>query len=74
MRQDPNDTTTPAAIFPAEDRPNLGLPGADRPAPGPDPQDDLPERLGERIKREPDGIAAGEPDLLPDVEVPEAQM
>jgi hypothetical protein len=39
------------------------------------PDADLPERLGERIENGPgSGIAAGEPDLVPDVEVPEETM
>ena len=64
-------------------------PGVDRqPPPVPDPAGrpvdreppdgpnaDLPERLGERIQSGPGaGIAAGEPDLVPDVEVPEETM
>ena len=60
---------------PAEGRPDLGLPGADHPKPGPDRDDDLPERLGERIEHGPtDGVASGEPDLLPNVEVPQETM
>lgn len=59
---------------PAEGTPDMNLPGADRPNPAPDRDDDLPQRLGERIDSGPGGIAAGEPDLLPNVEVPEAQM
>jgi len=60
---------------PAEGRPDLGLPGADRPDALPDRQDDLPERLGERISGGGDvGISTGEPDLKPDVEVPEGTM
>jgi hypothetical protein len=36
---------------------------------------DLPQRLGERVQNGPGtGIASGEPDLVPDVEVPEATM
>jgi hypothetical protein len=73
MDQDSNDPTTPT-IDPAEGRPDMDLPGADRPEPQSDPQADLPQRLGERIERGPSGIASGEPDLLPDVEVPNAQM
>jgi hypothetical protein len=39
------------------------------------PDADLPERLGRRIENGPNaGIAAGEPDLVPDVEVPEETM
>lgn len=74
MSHDQNDAPTPTATFPAEGRPDLGLPGADTPEPGKDSHDELPERLGERIERKPVGIATGEPDLLPDVEVPEAEM
>jgi len=74
MRQDTPDTIPPATIDPAEGRPDMDLPGADRPEPQADPQSELPQRLGERIEREPSGIASGEPDLLPNVEVPEAQM
>ena len=60
---------------PAEGRPDVGLPGADRPQPAPDRNDDLPQRLGERIEHGPsDGIASGEPDLLPNVEVPAETM
>lgn len=43
----------------------------------PDPGADLPQRLGERIENGPgsgSGIAAGEPDLLPNVDVPEETM
>jgi len=35
---------------------------------------DLPRRLGERIEKGPAGGVAGEPDLVPDVEVPEETM
>ena len=60
---------------PAEGRPDLGIPGADRDDVPSGPQDDLPERLGERIENgSSSGIAPGEPDVLPDVEVPEATM
>jgi|GEM_PF-3007898 len=61
---------------PAEGRPDLELPGADRDRERPDtPDADLPQRLGERIENGPGpGIAAGEPDLVPDVEVPEETM
>jgi hypothetical protein len=84
MEPRPADTTTPpiagntgdgaAGTDPAEGRPDLGLPGADRQVP-PGKDDDLPERLGERIKNgSSSGLATGEPDVLPDVEVPEATM
>ena len=60
---------------PAEGRPDLGIPGADRQDVPQDPQADLPERLGERIENgSSSGIAPGEPDVLPDVEVPESTM
>lgn len=39
------------------------------------PETDLPERLGERIQDGPrGGIATGEPDLMPNVDVPEETM
>ena len=67
--------TTPDPIEPVEDQPAMNLPGAERPNPAPDREADLPQRLGERIERGPgDGIASGEPDLLPNVEIPETQM
>ncbi len=75
---------------PAEGRPDMNLPGADRAdpeprhdddRPGPDrrppdvPDSDMPERLGQRISDGPgSGIVAGEPDLVPDVEVPSETM
>ena len=60
---------------PAEGRPDMELPGADRPTPGPDREDELPERLGERIDDRPrEGGAIDDPDLLPDVDVPESAM
>ena len=66
-----DDIRTPP---PAEGGPDMELPGADRPQPRPDTNDDLPARLGERIERRPPGVAIGEADLLPDVEVPDEQM
>ena len=60
---------------PAEGRPDLGIPGADRDDRPEGTQDDLPERLGERIENgSSSGIAPGEPDVLPDVDVPEETM
>ena len=60
---------------PAEGRPDLGIPGADRQDVPTGPQDDLPERLGQRIENgSSSGLASGEPDVLPDVEVPEETM
>lgn len=44
------------------------------PPPDSPPEDELPERLGERIDPGSAGIASGEPDLLPDVEPPDGQM
>ena len=75
-------TTTPMATTeggpggdPVEGRPDLGIPGADRQDVPPGPQDDLPERLGQRIENgSSSGLAAGEPDVLPDVEVPDETM
>ena len=68
-RADPIDEPTPG------DPPNPG----DLPRPNPEPPDspgnDLPERLGERIANGPgSGIGGGEPDLVPEVEVPEETM
>ncbi len=82
MQPRPADTTTtPMATErgsdgdPAEGRPDLGIPGADRQDVPPGPQDDLPERLGQRIENgSSSGLAAGEPDVLPDVEVPDETM
>jgi hypothetical protein len=60
---------------PAEGRPDLELPGADRPELPADPESDLPERLGERVETGPGGaIATGGPDVLPDVDVPDESM
>jgi hypothetical protein len=75
MRPEPTGPSAPAGLDPAEGRPDLGIPGADHPDPAPDRDDDLPERLGKRIEDGPGkGIATDEPDLLPNVEVPEATM
>lgn len=64
----------PATSNPA-DTPEQGAPGTNHPQPAPDRDDDLPERLGERIEDGPaGGVASGEPDLLPNVEVPEETM
>ena len=60
---------------PAEGRPDLGIPGADRDDRPEGRQDNLREQLGERIENgSSSGIAPGEPDVLPDVEVPEETM
>jgi len=66
-------TPDPEERDPAEGRTDLDLPGADRPMPEPD-ADDLPEELGRRISDPGSGIAAGQPDVLPDVEPSEATM
>jgi hypothetical protein len=79
------DQTSPRGSDPAEGRPDVGGPGANREAsPDPEPptqeapgapEDDAPARLGERIQDGPGGgIAAGEPDLLPNVETPDSTM
>jgi len=95
QERDPDMPTSPGRE-PAEGRPDMELPGADRDDLGPDrqppsvpnpggrpadreppgdPNANLPERLGERIENGPGaGIGAGEPDLVPDVEVPEETM
>lgn len=74
MTSDTNDQAR-ATGDPAEGRPDLGIPGADRPEELPGREDDLPEKLSERIYGGGnEGIASGEPDLKPDVEVPEATM
>jgi hypothetical protein len=71
----PTSETEAPGDDPAEGRPDMNLPGAEHPNPAPDRNDDLPERLGERIENGPgDGIASGEPDLLPNVDVPEGAM
>lgn len=49
-------------------------PNADVPAPQPDLADELPDRLDERIEREPVGVVSGETHHLPDVEVPTGQV
>lgn len=84
MQPRPADVTTPPTTGsdpagpggePAEGRPDLGIPGADRQDVPPDRNDDLPERLGQRIENgSSSGLATGEPDVLPDVEVPEETM
>jgi hypothetical protein len=68
----PGQGRTPDA---AEDREDADLPGADRPAQTVPEADELPEQLGRRISEGPgSGIAAGEPDVLPDVEPPSETM
>lgn len=74
MHPEQHMTSVPAGD-PAEGRPDQGIPGADLPEAPSDPGADLPERLGERIYGgSGQGIATGEPDLKPDVEVPDATM
>lgn len=67
------ETPTPPGDDPADGEPKMELPGEDPQYPA-DRNDDLPQRLGERIDSGPDGIASGEPDLLPNVEPPAHQM
>jgi hypothetical protein len=71
---DPNVETP--GTEPAEGRADLNLPGAERQDPPPDRNDDLPERLGKRIQDGPggSGVATGESDLLPNVDVPTETM
>ena len=78
----PNEQDVPEVPSedPAEGAPKMEFPGADTELP-PDRNDDLPQRLGERIGSGPDrdggaegGIASGEPDLLPNVEPPNNTM
>jgi hypothetical protein len=62
-----------------ERRPGDAPEPGETPRPDQEPPDspgsDLPERLGERVANGPGpGIAAGEPDLMPNVEVPEETM
>ena len=60
---------------PAEGRPDLGIPGADRPDAQPGREDELPERLSERIYGGGgQGVSTGEPDIKPDVEIPDETM
>ena len=68
-------TEPPTTSDPAEGRPDLGIHGADRPDAQPGREDELPERLSERIYGGGgQGIATGEPDLKPDVEIPDETM
>jgi hypothetical protein len=74
MDRDTNSTTG-ANREPAEGRPDLGIPGADTPDELPGREEELPERLSERIYGgSGQGVATGEPDLKPDVEIPEETM
>lgn len=73
MRHAPGDSGTRTEIDPDDRRPDasevpeMRFPGAR--------EDELPERLGERVEDGPgEGIATGETDLLPDVESPESTM
>ena len=67
----PDERPTPRDL-PAEGRPDMRLPGADH---GSGQGDDLPQRLGERIENgSSSSISPGEPDVLPDVEVPDTTM
>ena len=70
-----SDTNARTNGDPAEGRPDLGIPGADRQDELPGREDDLPEKLSERIYGgSGQGVAAGEPDIKPDVEIPEETM
>ena len=78
MDRDTN-AQAPTPGDPAEGRPDLGIPGADRPddrpVVPPGHEDDLPERLSERIYGGGgQGVAAVEPDIKPDVEIPDETM
>jgi hypothetical protein len=59
---------------PIGDPPEMQFPGAGVPGPSGNPDAELPQRLAERIDDKAGGIASGEPDLLPDVEVPDSSM
>ena len=74
MDRDTNAKARPSGD-PAEGRPDLGIPGADRPDAQPGREDELPERLSERIYGGVgQDVAAGEPDIKPDVEIPDETM
>lgn len=72
--QHQNDEPDVPGREPAEGRPDLNLPGADREPEPENPASDLPQRLGDRIENGPGAGVAGEPDLVPDIEVPEETM
>jgi hypothetical protein len=74
MRTPIGDPPARPPLNPAEGPPDMDLPGADGPVPMHDPDADMPQRLGERIDDKAGGIASGEPDLLPDVDMPDASM
>jgi hypothetical protein len=74
MRTPTSDPTDRAPLDLAEGRPDMDLPGADGPGPMDDPDAELPQRLGERIDDKAGGIASGQPDLLPDRDVPDGSM
>ena len=75
VTNEPTSAGDPAGQDPAEGRPDMGIPGADRQDVPSDRNADLPERLGQRIENgSSSGLATGEPDVLPDVEVPEETM
>lgn len=62
---------------PTEGRDDLGIPGGDRGSVPPEPSAGGPEverrdGLAGRVQDGP--VAGGQPDVLPDVEVPEHQM
>ena len=75
MNRETNTQCKASPGDPAEGRPDLGIPGADRPDAQPGREDDLPEKLSERIYGGAgQGLATGEPDLKPDVEIPDETM
>lgn len=78
-----NDLDTGPNRPPAEGRPDLGIPGADRddvPVGGvpeqefPGREDELPEQLSDRIHGRDRGVATGGSDVKPDVEIPDESM
>lgn len=60
---------------PAEGRADLPIPGADQGEGRPDPEVERRDELAERVERGTPPVAATqEPDVLPDVEVPDSTM
>jgi hypothetical protein len=74
-RPDQVDERTPGGGPNPGHTPDPGQPRPDQQPPDA-PEADLPQKLGQRIENGPGsgGIAAGEPDLVPDVEVPKETM
>jgi len=73
MDRNTNAPTT-TSTDPAEGRPDLGIPGADRPESPRGHEDELPERLSERIYGGGQNVGGGDPDIKPDVEIPDEVM